>query len=82
MLVSGWGSAEFTPTPQLEFAVSVGVSLVLIMAKVGAHSLVQPDSPENISGSIQDAKFLVLSKAVGLSPFRLSTHAINSFSHS
>lgn len=41
-----------------------------------------PGRPENISGSIQDAKFSVLSKAVGLSPFKFSTHAINSFSHS
>ena len=70
MLVAGWASAKSTPVPQL------------IIAKVGAHSLVQPDNPENISGSIQDAKFLVLSKAVGLFPYRFSTHAINSFSHS
>ena len=78
-LVAGRFSAESIPAPQFEFGASVGASLALIMAKLGAHSSVQPGRPENVPGSIQEANVFVLSKAVETSP--LSIHAMNFFSH-
>ena len=81
-LVFGAASFELAPAPKLLGSSVIGVSLEASIPKVGAQVSVHPGRPENISGSIQDAKFSVLSKAVGLSPFKLSTHAKNSFSHS
>ena len=80
ILVSGLATAASEPAPQWVFSISVGASLTDIIPRVGAQSKVQPENPENVSGSIQDEKVLVRCNAVEISPF--STQVTNSASHS
>ena len=80
MLVFGLWTALSGPAPQLENSATDGYSLEDIILKVGAQSALQPENPENNSGSMQAANVWDLFMAVETSPF--STQVVNSASHS